>query len=102
MTESKLEATVDHTTLTEEITYDVAEIRIRATDEFGNQLYYLQEPVEVETEGPIQVIGPRLVPLRGGMTGVYIKSTGEDGAAKVVLHCQDMEPVTINMQVICN
>ncbi|MDD6195115.1 MAG: hypothetical protein PUB19_09545, partial [Lachnospiraceae bacterium] len=76
--------------------------RIKATDEYGNQLMYMQEPVEVSVEGPIEVVGPTASPLRGGMTGIYVKSTGTPGEAKVTLRCAGMEPVEINMQVICN
>lgn len=102
MTKAHLEAEVDHSVLIEGITYDVAEIRLKALDEYNNQLYYLQEPVLVETTGPIAVIGPELAPLRGGMTGIYIRSTGKSGEAGVTLRCGTMEPVTISMQVDCN
>lgn len=101
MTKCSLSARVDHNLLTETITYDVAEIRICAVDEYGNLLHYFQEPVEVMTEGPIQVIGPALVPLRGGMTGVYIKTMGMNGDARVTLKCVGMEPVIINLEVSC-
>ena len=102
MTEARLEASCSHTTLVENITYDVAEIRIKATDENGNQLVFMQEPVEVLVEGPLEVVGPEVTPLRGGMTGIYVKSTGTEGEVKVTLRCAGMEPVAINMQVICN
>ena len=53
----------------------------------------------MSVEGPLAVIGPKTVVLRGGMTGIYVKSTGVSGDAKITLHCGDMEPVVINMQV---
>ena len=99
MTKSCLQVICSHTQLTEKNTYDVAELRIKAADEFGNQLYYMQEPIAVSVEGPLAVIGPKTVVLRGGMTGIYVKSTGVSGDAKITLHCGDMEPVVINMQV---
>lgn len=102
MTECHLVVESSHTNLVENITYDVAELRIKAVDENGNQLVFMQEPITVETEGPIEVIGPSCIPLQGGMTGVYVKSTYVEGEAKVTLHCAQMEPVSINMQVICN
>lgn len=101
MTTAQLEATCSHTRLVEGITYDVAEIRIKAIDEYGNQLYFMQDPVIIEAEGPIEIIGPSCIPLQGGMSGIYVKSTGTEGEAKVTLRCASMEPVEINMQVIC-
>lgn len=101
MTRSVLKARCSHTDLIETITYDVAEIRLQAQDENGNQLVFMQEPVQIKTEGPIQLIGPSCVPLQGGMTGIYVKSTGIEGPAKVTLCCGQMDPVAINMQVIC-
>ena len=102
MTSTQLEVTCSHTNLVENITYDVAEIRLKATDENGNQLYFMNEPVSIEVEGPIAVIGPSCVPLQGGMSGIYVKSTGTSGEAKVKLRCTDMEPVEIKLQVICD
>ena len=87
------------TCLIEDITYDVIELRVRAVDEYGNQLYYMQEALSVTTEGPVEVIGPATVPLRGGATGIYIKSTGRSGMASVTLQCEDMETVTIPLEV---
>ena len=37
------------------------------------------------TDGP-KIIGPSVVPLRGGMAGTYLATTGEAGRA--VLHCR--------------
>lgn len=101
MTHSILQARCSHTDLVEDITYDVAEIHLQAQDENGNQLVFMQEPVQIKTEGPIQVIGPTCIPLQGGMSGIYVKSMGTEGPAKVTLCCGQMEPVAINMQVIC-
>ncbi len=101
MTKASLEVQASHTTLVERNTYDVTELRVKACDEFKNQLYYMQEPVQVKVEGPVEIIGPNLVPLRGGACGVYIKSTGEAGEAKVTLQVADMEPVTIDLQIVC-
>ena len=37
-------------------------------------------------DGPLKIIGPSVVPLRGGMAGTYLATTGEAGRA--VLHCR--------------
>ena len=37
-------------------------------------------------EGPVRILGPSVVPLRGGMAGTYLATTGRAGRA--VLHCK--------------
>ncbi len=98
-TSVSLDTIVSSTELFEDQTYDVAEIRIHAIDQNHNVLPYFAEPVHIVTEGPIQVIGPDVVPFRGGMTGTYIKTLGQEGTAKVRLVCGRIEPVTIELHI---
>ena len=79
-----LSAVADHTLLKEDHTYDVAAIRLRAHDQNENIVSYFQEPVEIVTEGPIEVIGPKTTVLRGGMGGTYVRTTGTDCTIEVV------------------
>ena len=44
------------------------------------------EAVCLSVEGPLKILGPSVVPLRGGMAGTYLATTGEAGRA--VLHCR--------------
>lgn len=79
MHEVHLVATADHSRLCEESTYDVASIRIEAQDEHDNLLCFYNEPVSFETTGPIELIGPSVAALQGGMGGTYLKTTGALG-----------------------
>lgn len=74
-----LEIRTDHTKLVEKNSYDVAAVRIRAVDEYGNVAAFYNEPLILETEGEIQLIGPEVVALSGGMGGTYVKTTGRAG-----------------------
>ena len=71
-----LEAEADHTNLVEDHTYDVALVQIRAVSEYGNVLSFANEPVFLDTIGPIEIIGPKTIALQGGMFGTYVRSTG--------------------------
>ncbi|MBE6108285.1 MAG: glycoside hydrolase family 2 protein [Erysipelotrichaceae bacterium] len=84
MKSASLSAEADHTDLIEDRTYDVALVRIKMISETGNILTYSHEPVHLETEGPIELIGPSWISLQGGMFGTYVRSNGE-GSAKLVL-----------------
>ena len=91
-----LDTKVSHTKLHEGNTYDVASIRIRAVDENENVIPYFQEPIRVEVEGPLTVIGSEVLSLKGGMGGLYVKTTGEKGKAKVRLVNPQAETVEID------
>ena len=91
-----LDTKVSHTKLHEGNTYDVASIRIRAVDENENVIPYFQEPIRVEVEGPLTVIGSEVLSLKGGMGGLYVKTTGEKGKAKVRLVNPQTETVEID------
>lgn len=100
MRKPSLETTVSHTKLHEGSTYDVASIRIRAIDENQNLLPFYQEPIKVEAEGPIQVIGSDMISLKGGMGGLYIKTIGEKGKAKVRLVNPQCEAVEVAFEIV--
>lgn len=85
--------------LVEDHTYDVAAIRMQAQDEYGNVLPFFQNSAIAEVDGPIELIGPKVIPFRGGMTGCYVKSTGKSGIGSIKLSCEGMEPVEIKFEV---
>lgn len=80
-----LKVTVDNHTLVEEKTYDTTRIVLTLLDDNGNDIIYANESVVLETEGPIQVIGPKIVSLIGGSIGFWIKSVGEAGEGRVIV-----------------
>ncbi len=90
---------VDHTNLVEGKTYDVAAIRIRAVDDFDNQISFFNEPIEVSAEGPIEIIGDKVLGLKGGMAGVYVKTIGMEGNATLTIKNAQCETVKINFNV---
>ena len=100
MSKPHLDVSVSHTTLHEGNTYDVASIRIRAVDEHGNLLPFYQEGIKVEAEGPITVIGGDALSLKGGMGGLYIKTIGVKGTAKVRLTHPQVEAVEISFEIM--
>jgi len=55
-------------------TYDVARLALRKVDQFGTRMPYAGDPIAIETSGPIEILGPRLVALEGGATAIYVRS----------------------------
>lgn len=97
--EIRLEAEADHTILTEQHSYDVALVRIRAVDDHGNVLPFYQEPVRLIAEGDISIIGPDTIALQGGMGGTYVKSAGRSGRGALLLQSQTAGEIRIPFQI---
>lgn len=95
----KLEVEVDHTQLQEDHTYDVASIRIKATDENGNVLCFYQEPLRLQVEGEIALMGPKEISLKGGMGGTYIKTIGKEGKGKLIVSGTYLEEVVVDFTI---
>ena len=98
--EIRLEAEADHTILTEQHSYDVALVRIRAVDDHGNVLPFYQEPVRLIAKGDISIIGPDTIALQGGMGGTYVKSTGRSGRGALLLQSQTAGEIRIPFQIM--
>ena len=82
----RLECTVRNGILTDGPTWDCAAVVLRAIDQNGRLLPYCSEAVRLSVEGPARLLGPAVVPLRGGMAGAYLATEGVAGRA--TLHCQ--------------
>jgi beta-galactosidase len=98
-TKLHLEAKADHRELTEGRTYDVASVRIRMLDENDNLLHFFSEPVILKAEGPIELVGPSIISLKGGMGGTYVRTTGGAGAATLRIVNSQAEEVRIGFTV---
>ena len=94
-----LEVTPSHTQLAEGVSYDMAAVRIRVLDEYGNIAPYAQLPVKLQLEGPAQLVGPDVVTAEGGMTGTYVKTTGESGEAVLTISTAQTEAITVRFTV---
>lgn len=100
--ERKLEALISHTKLFDENTYDVAEVRIRMCDEYGNVLPFYNEPIIAEATGGIEIIGPQVVSLQGGMGGIYVKTNGRESFGKLNLKTTTGELESIDFEITVN
>lgn len=100
MHEIHLDVKADRYELQEKTTYDVAALRITARDENNNILSFFGEPVSIKTEGPIELIGPEIISLKGGMGGTYIKTTGKSGRAAVYITSAQTAEVKTEFEII--
>lgn len=75
----------DTSELKEGKSYDVASVRIEATNQAGNHLFYFNEALRIEVSGEVELIGPKLITLKGGFGGFYVKSKGK-GSGNVKIY----------------
>lgn len=85
MTKVCLKVRTDRTELKETCSYDVASIRIEAVDEFANRLPYYNDPIILEAKGYIELIGPSVISMSGGMCGTYVKTKARKGKGKLII-----------------
>lgn len=99
MTEVVLHAEADHTQMIEKNSYDVALIRIRAQDEMGNLLPVYNDPVILEADGVLELIGPNVISLNGGMGGTYVKTAGVSGQGRLRVCSGNAKEVEILFEI---
>ena len=95
MTSLQLEARPSHTVLRENGAWDAALVRLSMHDQNGNILPFWNGPVTLETEGPIELIGPQITVLQGGLGGTFVKTTGDSGPAALIASAQDAPAIRI-------
>lgn len=100
MTKLSVKAIPSHTILEEKNSYDVASVRILMTDEFGNVLPFSNDPVSLKVSGPVELIGPDVVAMQGGMFGTYIKTTGTKGKATLTIEPVNGKGCEVAFEVI--
>ncbi len=82
-----------------QITTEYSSVRILAVSESGDVLPYYQEPLLLETQGPIALIGPAAIALQGGMGGTYVKTVGAEGTAVLRIRGSDTPPVELHFEI---
>ena len=98
-TKLHLDVKVSRTELREGDTYDMAAVRIRILDEFGNLVPYAQLPVKLCLTGAAELVGPDVVTAEGGMCGTYVRTIGQPGKVVLTVTTDQTEPVMVEFTV---
>ena len=96
--EFDLEVIPNKTELVNEDTYDTLKITLRHVDSHKSLMQYSQRIIEIETEGPITLVGPKSQTLLGGQLTLYVNSLNKTGNASVKVKMDNIEKV-INITV---
>ncbi|MGE4612121.1 MAG: glycoside hydrolase family 2 TIM barrel-domain containing protein [Paracoccaceae bacterium] len=81
---TKLEVKADRLILTDH--RNEVRIAVRALDQVGNLLPYIDLPITIQVVGSAKLIGPKVTSLKGGAAAFWIKSTQETGEAVINIH----------------
>jgi beta-galactosidase len=90
---------VSHTHLVEDVSYDMAAIRIRILDGNDACAPYAQLPLHFTVRGDAALVGPDTVCAEGGMTGTYLRTLGRAGQAELTISSPQLDSVTISFTI---
>ncbi|MEZ5934747.1 MAG: glycoside hydrolase family 2 TIM barrel-domain containing protein [Alphaproteobacteria bacterium] len=78
---------------------DAVRVIVRALDQAGSLLPFLNDPVCIHVDGPARLIGPDRPTLRGGSVGFWLESVGAPGVVKLVVSSERFAPVGVSFKV---
>lgn len=79
---------------------DATRVVIRALDQFGQRLPFMNDAVTLHLRGPGKIIGPTTVPLQGGTAGFWLEATGLTGEITVEAVSARFAPVSVGVAAI--
>mgnify|MGYP001599954407 CR=1 FL=1 len=94
---TKLEVEPDWTELSAE-PKDSVRVIVRALDQLGNLLPFLDEAVHVAVSGPAKLLGPSEMVLKGGAIGFWLETTGGAGDVVVKVACHRFGETTLTLK----
>jgi beta-galactosidase len=76
---------------------DAVRVTVRALDQVGRLLPYLDDPIVINVSGAARLIGPSTLTLRGGATGFWVETTGVSGKIDVSVSSPRFTAVDLEM-----
>lgn len=76
---------------------DSTRVIIRALDQCGQRLPFMNDSIALKVHGPGKIVGPANVPLQGGTAGFWLEATGLVGEITVEAISSRFAPVTLTV-----
>jgi len=73
---------------------DQTRVIVRALDQVGNVIPFIDESVSISVTGAGKLLGPSLSPLRGGTTGFWVETIGAAGDIAITVSSPRFKTVT--------
>ncbi|MBB3915261.1 glycoside hydrolase family 2 protein [Rhizobium fabae] len=76
---------------------DSTRVIIRALDQCGQRLPFMNDVISLKVHGPAKIVGPTNVPLQGGTAGFWLEATGLIGEITAEAVSSRFAPVTLTV-----
>lgn len=81
---------------------DSTRVIIRALDQCGQRLPFMNDTISLKVHGPAKIVGPANVPLQGGTAGFWLEATGMVGEITIEAVSSRFAPVTLSVTAAAN
>lgn len=99
-TEFSLKLDLQDHQLIEDETYDVLRCVISLRNQYDRILNYAEAPIHIKLMGPIELIGPATLSLKGGSAAFWVKSQQQTGLASIQVTHPQLGTVEESIHVI--
>jgi len=79
---------------------DSTRIIVRALDQVGSRIPFINDVVTLTVSGPARIIGPQVIPFQGGTTGFWLESTGATGPISIKVTSPRFADVTLALSAV--
>lgn len=73
--------------------YEIIPVKVKYVDEYNNVMPYIQTPIQIRVEGPIELVSDPNLPLIGGMQTILVKTSQKEGIGRIIVNFQNQEKV---------
>lgn len=85
--------------LKESNTYEMTKLIVTHLDEYNNRIINSNIKVNINIDGPLEVVGPKEIYLIGGSNVFYLKTTNKSGIATIYIDSEGFETKQIEIGV---
>ena len=97
--ENDLEVVQDDLVLKETTTYETTRVVVKHKDHLGSNLLFSNEVLKIKVDGPLELIGPSEIALIGGSIGLFFKTIGDKGIAKIHISSNNYSTKVISIEI---
>ena len=79
---------------------DSTRVIVRALDQVGSRIPFLNDVVSLKVDGPGKIVGPQSIAFQGGTTGFWLETTGLPGPIIVEVSSSRFAAATLQLTAV--
>ncbi|MDO9415060.1 glycoside hydrolase family 2 protein [Pararhizobium sp.] len=79
---------------------DSVRIIVRVLDQAGNILPFFDDTIAIRISGPSELIGPASLPMRNGVAGFWLKTSGKTGEIDVTINSSKLGEAAVRLKAV--